>query len=415
MEERAHNVKESTKSFKKARNVKESTKSLKKADVDWTFRDKKTRYARVSLKEEGWQCKKEYKIGILKGNPVLGQSIYLEVKEMPYMERPVFWRNKVRTIECNKEYCENDTYAVRQIHRNSTLYIENITRGDLFWRFYDKNSCNATITLGKEDNEAPKDFKVATSERYSNGSQCERVYKIIQKGSFVLGGNMTLQTEEIPNMQRIITWKNVNESFQCDRTCYKSGRVEVQQSGNTSTILIKNISQADVDWTFHDKKYRYARVSFKEEGWQCKKEYKIVIFEGNPVLGQSIDLEVKDMPYMERPVVWRNRVRTIECNKEYCENDTYAVRQIHRRSTLYIENITREDLFWRFYDKNSCNATITLGKEDNETTTDCKVATSEKYSNGERIAISLCIFFFAGVMLFALIRINLWRMKKKLV
>ncbi|CAI9743328.1 Hypothetical predicted protein [Octopus vulgaris] len=52
MEERARNVKESTKSFKKARNVKESTKSFKKADVDWTFHDKKTRYATISLKEE---------------------------------------------------------------------------------------------------------------------------------------------------------------------------------------------------------------------------------------------------------------------------------------------------------------------------------------------------------------------------
>ncbi|XP_036369874.1 uncharacterized protein LOC115225395 [Octopus sinensis] len=242
------------------------------------------------------------------------------------------------------------------------------------------------------------------------GSQCERVYKIIKKGSFVLGGTMTLQTEEIPSMERPVTWKNVNKSFECDRTCYKSGRVEVQQSGNTSTILLKYISQADVDWIFRDKKYRYARVSFKEEGWQCKKEYKIGILKGNPVLGQSIDLEVKDMPYMERPVVWRNRVRSIECNKKYCDRGKYVVRQIHRTSTLYIENITRGDLFWRFYDKNSCNATITLGKEDNETTKDSKVATSESNSNIKRVAKSLCIGVFAGFTLFALITINLWRM-----
>ncbi|XP_014775462.1 uncharacterized protein LOC106872842 [Octopus bimaculoides] len=98
------------------------------------------------------------------------------------------------------------------------------------------------------------------------GSQCEKVYKIFVKGRVVLQRNITLQTEEMPNMQRPVVWQNGDRKFECDQTCYKYGRYEVWQFGNISTLLIKNMSDYDLSWTFNDNKPCYARVSLKKEG-----------------------------------------------------------------------------------------------------------------------------------------------------
>ncbi|XP_036369983.1 uncharacterized protein LOC118768153 [Octopus sinensis] len=64
-------------------------------------------------------------------------------------------------------------------------------------------------------------------------------------GPVVLGGNVLLRTEEVPNMKRPIAWENGR--------CY-NGHYEVSPTGNISTLWIQSPSKCTKYFQYSENK-----------------------------------------------------------------------------------------------------------------------------------------------------------------
>ncbi|XP_014774040.2 uncharacterized protein LOC106871836 [Octopus bimaculoides] len=152
------------------------------------------------------------------------------------MMRPVVWRCENYKYECEWTCANGRDYKVTQSGDTSTLWIRRVTERCLHWKFEDDNLNIGFIKL-----------------QLNNLTIAEN-YKIFQNGPAVLGGNITLHIE-VPNMARIIVWRNKYYNLECDWTCDRNGKHEVSHTENVSSLSIKNITGKDLSWTFCDRNH----------------------------------------------------------------------------------------------------------------------------------------------------------------
>ncbi|XP_052833958.1 uncharacterized protein LOC106883299 isoform X2 [Octopus bimaculoides] len=87
-------------------------------------------------------------------------------------------------------------------------------------------------------------------------------YKITQSGNVVLNGNVTLMIT-IPNMRRPVVWRCHNYKYECDRTCANGTNYKVTQSGNHSTLWIRNVTKECLTWRFDDDNLQGGTIHLK--------------------------------------------------------------------------------------------------------------------------------------------------------
>ncbi|CAI9743532.1 Hypothetical predicted protein [Octopus vulgaris] len=156
--------------------------------------------------------------------------------EIPNMKRPVVWKYMNYKYECDRTCANGPEYRVTHKGNVSTLWIRNVTKERLDWKFEDDNL-----------NYRKFDLKI-------NSLTKAETYNITQNESAVLGGSTTLLIN-VPKLERIIVWKNKHRNLECDTTCYDYEDYTVNHINDISTVSIRNISESDFSWSFCDKNH----------------------------------------------------------------------------------------------------------------------------------------------------------------
>eukprot|EP00106_Octopus_bimaculoides_P002347 XP_014769789.1 PREDICTED: uncharacterized protein LOC106868859 isoform X1 [Octopus bimaculoides] len=111
---------------------------------------------------------------------------------------------------------------------------------------------------------------------------CESIgHDIVPNGTIYLGESVTLYIT-VPNMKRPVVWKSLNYKYECDRTCADGVDYKVTQTGNISTLWIRNVSWKFSTWIFYDDNLHYAQINLdinvkpKIEIKQTSCEYKVM-------------------------------------------------------------------------------------------------------------------------------------------
>ncbi|XP_014768184.1 uncharacterized protein LOC106867738 [Octopus bimaculoides] len=86
------------------------------------------------------------------------------------------------------------------------------------------------------------------------------IRKYFETENVVFKGSSTLHTE-IPNMRRLMTWKCLN--YECDGTCCTIPEFQVMNTGDISTLWIRNVIKEPSSWTFYDNKLNIAKIDLK--------------------------------------------------------------------------------------------------------------------------------------------------------
>ncbi|XP_029654121.1 uncharacterized protein LOC115227428 isoform X1 [Octopus sinensis] len=207
--------------------IRKVTKEL----LDWTFHDNNYNIGKFDLKTNGFRKAETYEI-IQNDNGALSVSATLLIK-IPNMLRPTVWKFNNYKYECDRTCANSPEYRVTQDGDISTFWIRNVTKERLTWKFEDDNLESSKF-----------DLKIHSSTR-------TEIYKITQSGPVALGGSVTLHIE-VAGMKRIVGWKNDYGRYECDMTCYNRSNHEVTQNGNSSKLLIRNVTKQDLTWYFCD-------------------------------------------------------------------------------------------------------------------------------------------------------------------
>ncbi|CAI9744057.1 Hypothetical predicted protein [Octopus vulgaris] len=259
-------------------------RKVTKECLTWRFGDGNHNFGKIHLK--------------INKNVVLGGSATLSIY-IPNMKRPVVWKCENYKYECDRTCANGTEYKVTHNGNYSVLWIRKVTKECLTWMFVDDNINFGIIHL-KIDN-------LTISENY----------KIFQRGPAELGGNTTLHIE-VPNMERIIGWRNRHYNLECDWSCYKDGKYEVSHTNNASTLSIQNITENDLSWTFCDRNYCSPEFSLelKADGSGTSiPTYAVVIIS---VLCLVAILIICCVRFKCPPYIWfRNRVNEWISYNEY--------------------------------------------------------------------------------------------------
>ncbi|XP_014788203.2 uncharacterized protein LOC106882146 isoform X2 [Octopus bimaculoides] len=165
-------------------------------------------------------------------NGTLDVTATLQI-EIPNMKRPTIWKYNNYKYECDRTCANSPEYRVTQSGNVSTFRIQSVTKERLSWKFEDYN-----LNYGKFD------LKIHSLTR-------TEIYNITQSGPVALGGNVSLYID-VYDMKRIVVWKNYYGRYECDTACYNHGNYEVTQNGNSSNLLIRNVTKKDLTWRFCD-------------------------------------------------------------------------------------------------------------------------------------------------------------------
>ncbi|XP_036369928.1 uncharacterized protein LOC115225115 isoform X8 [Octopus sinensis] len=288
-----------------------------------------SRAQKYKITQSGFSSANIYKI-TQSGIAVLNGCLTLSIT-IPNMKRPVVWKCDNYKYECDRTCADGPDYKVTQDGNTSTLWIKKVTKECSTWKFDDDNLNAADIDL------KIKSFSSAN------------IYKITQSGIAVLNGCLTLSIT-IPDMKRPVVWKCDNYKYECDKTCPDGPDYKVTQDGNTSTLWIKKVTKECSTWKFDDDNLNVGKINLEIKSFSSDSIYEIYQ-SGTAELYRDLNLEIY-VPNMKRPVAWICQDNRYECDRTCADGPDYKVTQIASISKLWIKNVTKECLTWRFEDDN---------------------------------------------------------------
>ncbi|XP_036369942.1 uncharacterized protein LOC115225115 isoform X16 [Octopus sinensis] len=297
--------------------------------LTWKFEDENLNVGKIDLDIKSLSRAQKYKI-TQSGIAVLNGCLTLSIT-IPNMKRPVVWKCDNYKYECDRTCADGPDYKVTQDGNTSTLWIKKVTKECSTWKFDDDNLNAADIDL------KIKSFSSAN------------IYKITQSGIAVLNGCLTLSIT-IPDMKRPVVWKCDNYKYECDKTCPDGPDYKVTQDGNTSTLWIKKVTKECSTWKFDDDNLNVGKINLEIKSFSSDSIYEIYQ-SGTAELYRDLNLEIY-VPNMKRPVAWICQDNRYECDRTCADGPDYKVTQIASISKLWIKNVTKECLTWRFEDDN---------------------------------------------------------------
>ncbi|CAI9744052.1 XP_036355964.1uncharacterized protein LOC115231405 [Octopus vulgaris] len=163
---------------------------------------------------------------------ILGGSATLSI-EIENMKRPAVWYCGNKRYECDRSCANGTEFQVSQSGNKSSLWMRRITNKCLTWKFLDDNVEGGIFHL-----------------KINNSTRIE-IYKMTQNAPVVLGKNVTIHIES-SLIGTPVLWVNEFNYLQCVDTCENKGNYEVHYKGNSSTLLIHNVTEQDLTWSFCD-------------------------------------------------------------------------------------------------------------------------------------------------------------------
>ncbi|CAI9744053.1 XP_036355964.1uncharacterized protein LOC115231405 [Octopus vulgaris] len=149
------------------------------------------------------------------------------------MKRPAVWYCGNKRYECDRSCANGTEFQVSQSGNKSSLWMRRITNKCLTWKFLDDNVEGGIFHL-----------------KINNSTRIE-IYKMTQNAPVVLGKNVTIHIES-SLIGTPVLWVNEFNYLQCVDTCENKGNYEVHYKGNSSTLLIHNVTEQDLTWSFCD-------------------------------------------------------------------------------------------------------------------------------------------------------------------
>ncbi|CAI9743493.1 Hypothetical predicted protein [Octopus vulgaris] len=177
------------------------------------------------------------------GIAVRNRNFILRIK-IPNIRQPVVWLFHNYKYECDRTCADGPDYEVANSGGTPTLWIKDVTKKCLTWKFDEDNQ-----------NAADNHLKInSLTNAYTD--------EITKIGIAVNNGNVTM-TITLPNMKRPLFWKCDNYKYECDRTCADGPYYKVAHVGNTSTLFIKDVTKNCLTWEFDDDNQNAADIHLK--------------------------------------------------------------------------------------------------------------------------------------------------------
>ncbi|XP_014783837.1 uncharacterized protein LOC106878976 [Octopus bimaculoides] len=76
-------------------------------------------------------------------------------------------------------------------------------------------------------------------------------------------------------MERPVEWKCKNYTYECDKTCTSTTEFQVTQSGNDSTLWIRDVTNECLSWTFYDNNNNFGKFDLKTNAFTKAETYEI--------------------------------------------------------------------------------------------------------------------------------------------
>ncbi|CAI9743597.1 Hypothetical predicted protein [Octopus vulgaris] len=441
----------------------------------WKFDDDNLNVGKIDLEIKSFSSDSIYKI-YQSGTAELYRDLNLVIY-IPHMKRPVAWICQDNRYECDRTCADGPDYKVTHFGDTSKLWIKNVTKECLTWRFEDDNlkvgridlkikitwklekPCHCdicgewfsqinlldkhrhtliwkrnhvtdsvpfeksswveyeavkTVTRTEFTKDCEEFFRsevktkffslfvfpswflklpIASSHNYKIMAKwilfCllfvtflylsrAQKYKITQSGPAVLNRNLTLSIT-ISDMKRPVVWKCQNYKYECDRTCADGPYYKVIHSGDTSKLWIRKVTKKCSTWKFEDDNLNIGRIDLKIK--------RPAVLNGN----LTLSITISDM---KRPVVWKCHNYKYECDRTCVNSSQYKVTHLEDTSTLWIRNVTKECLTWKFDDDNLNAADIDLEIKNPKP----EPPKPKTYSTLEIVGIIFGSLFLAGLL-----------------